>query len=109
MARPTPDPSEYMVVRNGAIPEHINVPLTVHVKDGKLVNPGEGERLVVGEAVVVNGQVEMTFDEVPEELKAALYGRPGDFSFSLSEEREPIDHFTVKGVKAIPYQRKEPE
>ena len=54
------------------------VPLTVWIKDGHLVNPGQGERVVIGEADVDGTTVSMTLmDIIPDAVMDSLIGDSG--------------------------------
>ena len=58
------------------VPE--KVPLTVWIKDGHLVNPREGERIVIGEAIIKGTQVEMILmDIIPDSVMDSLIGDSG--------------------------------
>jgi len=54
------------------------VPLTIYLKDGHMVNPGEGERIVIGEADVDGTMVNMTLmDIIPDAVMDSLIGDSG--------------------------------
>lgn len=69
----------------GSNPTPIEVPLVVYIKDGRMVDSElEGDRVVVGTAVVRGSQVEMTlFDQIPPEVMDTLVGENRSVSFSL--------------------------
>jgi len=80
------------VILPGAFGGKKTVPLTVNIKDGHLVNPGEGERIVIGEATVDGTQVDLVLmDRIPDAVMDSLVGMSGArFSFAIEPDPEEL-------------------